>query len=32
MGRDRQEAVMIVAMILCTAVQAGLTLWMLVGR
>ena len=32
MGRDRKEAVMIAALILCALVQTALTVWMLTGR
>jgi len=31
MGRDRKEAVLIVALVLCVLAQTALTVWMLSG-
>lgn len=31
MGRDRKEAVLVAALILCVLVQTALTVWMLSG-
>lgn len=32
MGRDRKEAVLVAALILCVLVQTALTVWMLAGH
>lgn len=32
MGRDRQETIMIAALVLCTLAQAALTVWLVVDQ
>jgi len=32
MGRDKTEATLIAAMVLCTLAQAALTVWLLTGQ